>query len=58
LLYEANPVAFLAEQAGGSATDGQRRILDIQPDSIHQRTPLVVGSRVEMEEFERCMRAD
>jgi fructose-1,6-bisphosphatase I len=56
LLYEANPVAFLAEQAGGSATDGQRRILDIQPDAIHQRTPLVVGSRVEMEEFERCMR--
>jgi len=55
LLYEASPVAFLAEQAGGSATDGQRRILDIQPDAIHQRTPLVVGSRVEMDEFQRCM---
>ena len=53
LLYEANPVAFLAEQAGGKATDGQRSVLDIQPDSIHQRTPLVVGSRVEMADFEQ-----
>jgi fructose-1,6-bisphosphatase I len=53
LLYEANPVAFLAEQAGGMATDGSRRVLDIQPDSIHQRTPLVVGSRVELADFER-----
>jgi len=56
LLYEANPVAFLAEQAGGSATDGRQRILDVQPDAIHQRTPLVVGSTVEMAEFERCLR--
>ncbi len=53
LLYEANPVAFLAEQAGGMAIDGSRRVLDIQPDSIHQRTPLVVGSRVELADFER-----
>ena len=51
LLYEANPIAFIAEQAGGVATDGEQRILDIQPNGIHQRTPLVVGSRVEMEEF-------
>jgi fructose-1,6-bisphosphatase I len=56
LLYEANPVAFLAEQAGGMATDGRRRILEIQPESIHQRTPLVVGSQVEMEAFAACMR--
>lgn len=56
LLYEANPVAFLAEQAGGRATDGSRRILDIQPESIHQRTPLVVGSRVEMADFEEFSR--
>lgn len=54
LLYEANPVAFLAEQAGGVAIDGTRRVLDIVPDSIHQRTPLVVGSRVELAEFQRC----
>jgi fructose-1,6-bisphosphatase I len=54
LLYEANPVAFLAEQAGGAASDGRRRVLDVQPRDIHQRTPLVVGGRAEMEEFERC----
>ena len=54
LLYEANPMAFIAEQAGGSATDGERPILDIQPHDIHQRTPLIVGSKAEMEEFERC----
>jgi len=53
LLYEANPVAFLAEQAGGMAIDGRRRILDIMPESIHQRCPLVVGSRVELADFER-----
>ena len=51
LLYEANPIAFLAEQAGGIATDGTRPVLDVQPESIHQRTSLVVGSRVEMEAF-------
>ncbi len=57
LLYEANPLAFIAEQAGGVALDGSRRILDIQPEDIHQRTPLVIGSRVEMEEFQRCTKA-
>jgi len=51
LLYEANPIAFLAEQAGGRAVDGNQRILEIQPDSIHQRTPLIVGSRDELAEF-------
>lgn len=45
LLYEANALALLIEQAGGAATDGQRRILDIQPESLHQRTPLIIGSR-------------
>jgi fructose-1,6-bisphosphatase I len=48
LLYEANPIAFLAEQSGGRATDGRRRILDIEPTALHQRTPLVVGSRTEV----------
>jgi fructose-1,6-bisphosphatase I len=47
LMYEANPIAFLAEQSGGVATDGHRRILEIQPTSLHQRTPFVVGSRKE-----------
>ena len=45
LLYEASPMAFIAEQAGGSATDGVNRILDIVPHDLHQRTPLVIGSR-------------
>ncbi|MFV0444775.1 MAG: class 1 fructose-bisphosphatase [Planctomycetaceae bacterium] len=53
LMYEASPVAFLIEQAGGTAIDGQRRVLDIVPESIHQRTPLVVGSRLELADFER-----
>jgi fructose-1,6-bisphosphatase I len=45
LLYEASPMAFIAEQAEGSATDGVQRILDIVPQTLHQRTPLVIGSR-------------
>lgn len=45
LLYEANPLAFVAEQAGGAATDGERPILDIEPQDLHQRTPLFIGSR-------------
>jgi fructose-1,6-bisphosphatase I len=45
LLYEANPLAFIAEQAGGAATDGERPILDIEPQDLHQRTPLYIGSR-------------
>jgi fructose-1,6-bisphosphatase I len=55
LLYEANPMAFIAEQAGGIATNGTGRIVEIQPTNIHQRTPLILGSRVEMEEFARVM---
>jgi fructose-1,6-bisphosphatase I len=49
LLYEANPLAFIAEQAGGVATNGSMRILDIKPEGIHQRTPFFVGSKREME---------
>jgi len=46
LLYECNPIAFIAEQSGGRATDGRgNRILDIKPESLHQRVPLYVGSR-------------
>lgn len=52
LLYEANPIAMIAEQAGGFATNGTQRILDLQPTDIHQRCPLIVGSKVEMHEFE------
>lgn len=45
LNYECNPMAFLAEQAGGLATDGKQRILDIQPQSLHQRSPFFTGSQ-------------
>jgi fructose-1,6-bisphosphatase I len=57
LLYEANPIAFIAEQAGGRAMNGKVRILDIQPEAIHERTCLVVGSEVEMLEFKEMMDA-
>ena len=53
LLYEANPLAFLIEQAGGVASDGRRRILDIKPTELHQRTPLFIGSGVMVREAER-----
>jgi fructose-1,6-bisphosphatase I len=45
LLYEANPMAYLFEQAGGSATSGKERILDIMPTELHQRVPLILGSK-------------
>jgi fructose-1,6-bisphosphatase I len=45
LLYEAAPLGFIAEQAGGAASDGARRILDIEPAELHQRTPLLIGSK-------------
>ncbi len=45
LLYEAAPLAFVVEQAGGAAIDGDRDILDIQPAALHQRTPLIIGSK-------------
>ncbi|MBF8179488.1 MAG: class 1 fructose-bisphosphatase [Burkholderiaceae bacterium] len=49
LMYEANPMAFIVEQAGGAATDGQQRILDIQPEKLHQRVPVFLGSKNEVE---------
>ncbi len=53
LVYEANPVAFLIEQAGGKATDGIRRILDISPNKLHERTPLIFGSADEVDRIVR-----
>jgi fructose-1,6-bisphosphatase I len=55
LMYEANPLAFLAEQAGGVATTGTEAILDIVPHSLHQRVPLIIGSRENVEEVLRCL---
>jgi fructose-1,6-bisphosphatase I len=57
LLYECNPFAFIAEVAGGKATDGQQRILDIQPTELHQRSPFFIGSRLMMEELESYLTA-
>lgn len=53
LMCEANPLAFLAEQAGGKATDGKMRILDKMPDKLHTRTPLFIGSKKDVEAVER-----
>jgi fructose-1,6-bisphosphatase I len=53
LVYEANPIAFLVEQADGAATDSVNRILDIQPASLHQRIPLVFGSKSKVERIAR-----
>ncbi len=49
LLYEANPLAFIAEQAGGVATDGAQRILEKVPTALHERTPLIIGSKDEVD---------
>lgn len=57
LMYECNPFAFIMEVAGGRATDGSRRILDIQPEGLHQRTPLFIGSSGMMDELEECLAA-
>ena len=53
LVYEANPMALIMEQAGGQATDGVNRILDIPPKDLHQRTPLIFGSAKEVEKVGR-----
>jgi fructose-1,6-bisphosphatase I/sedoheptulose-1,7-bisphosphatase len=53
LLYEANPMAMLVEQAGGAASTGRGRILDVQPERIHQRVPVILGSRAEVERVEK-----
>jgi fructose-1,6-bisphosphatase I len=61
LLYEANPLAFVVEQAGGIASDGITPILDIQPDNVHQTTPLIIGSEEDVsiaEDFIQGKRKD
>lgn len=50
LMYEANPLGFIAEQAGGAAYSDKQPILDIEPDVLHQRTPLIIGNKAEVEE--------
>ena len=58
LLYEANPYAFLFEAAGGAASTGRERILDIEPTKLHQRVPLVLGSKQDVADFEAFVRGD
>lgn len=58
LLYECNPLAFVIEQAGGKAFDGTRRILEIAPTELHQRTPLFIGSSAMVEQLEAFLKAD
>ena len=53
LLYEANPMAYVVEKAGGAATTGRQRILDIVPERLHQRVPVVLGSKSEVERITR-----
>jgi len=57
LMYEANPMGLLIEQAGGAATDGQIRILDIAPQALHERVGVVMGSRDEVELIASYLRA-
>jgi fructose-1,6-bisphosphatase I len=49
IMYEANPMAFIIEQAGGAATTGRQRIMDVQPGGLHQRVPVFLGSKEEVE---------
>jgi fructose-1,6-bisphosphatase I len=58
LMYEANPMAFLVEQAGGRASDGRGRILDLEPSGLHQRTPLFIGSAPAVNAAERFLRGE
>jgi fructose-1,6-bisphosphatase I len=58
VLYEANPFAFIFEAAGGKATNGRDRILDIVPTELHQRTPLVIGSAHDVDVFGQFMRGE
>ena len=51
LLYEASPLAMIVEQAGGAATTGAQRILDVQPTSLHQKVPLIIGTRDDVAEY-------
>ena len=55
LLYEAFPLAFIAETAGGAASNGSMRILDVEPDAPHARTPLFIGNKLNVEEIEAAL---
>jgi fructose-1,6-bisphosphatase I len=56
LLYEASPLSMVIEQAGGASTTGRQRILDIVPTELHQRVPLIIGNRHEVELYEKMVK--
>ena len=56
LLFELNPMAFLIEQAGGAASNGVQRILDLQPEEIHERSPVFIGCKKDVEMAEEFIR--
>jgi fructose-1,6-bisphosphatase I len=58
LLYEANPLAFIVEQAGGAASTGCKRVLDVMPSELHERTPLYIGSKHEVELANEMLRGN
>ncbi|NWI08970.1 F16P2 bisphosphatase, partial [Crypturellus soui] len=55
LLYECNPIAFIVEQAGGIATTGTQPVLDVKPEALHQRVPLILGSPEDVQEYLACV---
>ncbi len=55
LLYECNPMAFIVEQAGGKASTGKQRVLEIQPTELHQRVPIIIGSKNMVEQVEQLL---
>jgi fructose-1,6-bisphosphatase I len=54
-MYECNPMAFIVEAAGGRATDGKKRILELQPKELHERTPIFIGSEEDVKKVEEFM---
>jgi fructose-1,6-bisphosphatase I len=58
IAYECNPIAFLAEQANGAASNGEKRILDIVPEILHQRSPLYVGSKNMVSKIEKFLQEE
>ncbi|MCL4548788.1 MAG: fructose-1,6-bisphosphatase, partial [Bacteroidetes bacterium] len=56
LMYECNPMSFIVEAAGGRATDGKKRILEVQPESLHERTPIYIGSEEDVLLVEKFLR--
>jgi fructose-1,6-bisphosphatase I len=58
MLYESHPLAFVVEQAGGRASTGRNRVLDLAPRSLHERIPVAIGSAFEVELYERFVRGD